>query len=66
MATDFELHVMDALAEIKADVGEMKGGLVARVESLESSHKRQWWFSVCVAPALAIMHGAARKFGVNV
>jgi hypothetical protein len=66
MATDFEIHVMETLADIKQDVGEMKGDLVARVGSLESSHKRQWWFSMCIAPALAILHGAARKFGVNV
>ena len=45
---------------------EALSGPTGRVTALESAAKRQFWYSMGIAPALAVAHGIARKFGVNI
>lgn len=82
MITNFEQQVLTQLGEIKALVAgqtektngiekrvtamETSNPLEHRVFALESSNTRQWWFTACVAPALALGHAIARWAGVKI
>lgn len=58
--------------QMASDIGYMRGlleglaGPEGRVTKLEKSQDRQWWLTVAIGPALAILHQGLRKFGVNV
>jgi hypothetical protein len=78
--TDFEMHVLKTLGEIKESQGrteqsltDLRGellgpeGRVTRVEQQVASDKKwQRYYNYIVVPALAIGHGIARKLGVQV
>lgn len=59
------IEMAQALGRIE---GKLDGlcGEEGRITKLEKSQTRQWWFSVAVAPFLAIAQHIARKFGVTV
>lgn len=61
----FNLEMAQAIGRIE---GKLDGlcGPEGRVTKLESAQTRQWWLAVAIAPALAIFHGFARKFGVDI
>lgn len=59
--------------EMAQSIGRMEGKLDEalksdreRIEKLEKSQTRQWWFAVAIAPALAVLHAFARKAGVDI
>lgn len=60
------------LIEMAQSLGRIEGkldslcGPEGRVTRLEKAQTRQWWFTMAVAPALALLHGAARKLGVQI
>ena len=54
-----------SLGKVETHV-ENLAGPQGRVTALESSHRRQWWVTVAIAPALALAHGIARKLGVQI
>lgn len=45
---------------------EVLCGPEGRITKIEKSQTRQWWFSMAVAPFLAIAQAVARKLGVIV
>jgi hypothetical protein len=53
------------LGRIEQKIDDL-GGNDGRVARLEKAQERHWWFTVCIAPSLAILHGLARKFGVDI
>jgi hypothetical protein len=69
MATEFELQVLTELGEIKAICATNAAKQEEsehRLDSLDRAQTQNWWLSVCIAPALALAHGAVRKLGVNI
>jgi len=60
-----QLRSAEALGRIEADIRALAGP-EGRVTKLERAGTRNFWISTAVAPALALAHGLARKFGVNV
>ena len=60
------------LLEIKADVAatlakvDSLGGPEGRLTKLEDSQTYQWWFTAAIAPVLTVVHGVARKLGVQI
>ena len=63
----------DQIVNISHTLGRIEGKLDifietndGRVKKIEDSQTRQWWFSVAIAPVLALLHAAARKLGMNV
>ena len=49
--------------------GQMRGdvdGIALRIGIVEKANTRHWWVTVCIAPALALAHGIARKLGVQI
>jgi hypothetical protein len=61
----YNLEMAQAVGRIEGKLDSLCGP-EGRVTRLERSQTRQWWFSMAVAPALAGLHGIARKLGVNV
>lgn len=51
--------------EMAANI-EALAGVHGRVTKLEHAATRNFWISTLVAPVLALAHGIARKYGVNV
>lgn len=48
--------------------GKMRGDIDAvdaRISSVEKSNTRHWWVTVAIAPLLGLIHGIARKMGVQ-
>jgi hypothetical protein len=35
-----------------------------RIEKLEASNVRQWWFTGAILPVIGILHAIAKKLGV--
>lgn len=59
------LEMAQALGRIEGKLDNLCGP-EGRVTKLEASQVRQWWFTACIGPVLAIAHGIAKKVGVNV
>ena len=56
-------------SEVSRSLGRIEGKLDAqngRIKKLEDDATRQWWVSIAIAPALALMHSVARKLGIDV
>ena len=62
---DLMLKIAQDVAFTRATV-ESLAGPEGRVTRLERDQDRQWWFTAAVVQVLALAHGVARKFGVNV
>jgi hypothetical protein len=65
---DFQLKVAEALGRIEQKINDIASpnGLSGRVKALEDNKVRQFWVTVAIAPTLAVLHGVARKFGVDI
>jgi hypothetical protein len=61
----FNIEMAQALGRIEGKLDSLCGP-EGRVTRLEKSQTHQWWFSMAIAPALALAHEVARKFGVTV
>lgn len=59
------LGIQKEVSETKSMV-ESLSGPQGRVTKLEEEQRRNFWMTVCIGPALALAHGAARKFGFQV
>lgn len=82
LTNDLLLQILDqqqqhgaALGNVAAKLDNLEATVVSqatvdvldtRVGALEGAARRQWWVTVGVAPALALLHGIARKMGVDV
>lgn len=69
LAKDILLQIQDQQTKDAQTLGQILGkleGYSERVTKLEIDQSRNWWLTVCVAPALAVAHATARKFGVNI
>lgn len=69
LAKDILLQIQDQQTQDAKTLGEILGelrGYNTRIVSLEHDQSRNWWLTVCIAPALALGHGIARKLGVNI
>jgi hypothetical protein len=63
---DLLLQIAEQQAADSKVLHEMKGNLVARVESLESTHKWNKVMTYVVTPFLVVVSTVARHFGVKV
>ena len=67
-----DINLVEILLDIQKEVATTKtmvtelAGPEGRVKRLEDDQRRQWWVTICVAPALALAHSVARKLGVQV
>lgn len=72
MNQDFQTQVLTELGNIKATCAstaekvEALAGPNGRVTALESSQKRQFWYTVAVMPIIAGFHAGLRKLGVDI
>lgn len=69
LAKDILLQIQEQQTHDAQTLGKILGtleGYDERVNKLEAAQTQTWWLSVCIAPALALGHGVARKFGVNI
>ena len=62
---EHNIEMAQALGRIEEKLDGLCGP-TGRVTKLENAQTRQWWVSVAIAPALALLHGFARKFGVDI
>jgi len=70
--TDDNQHEITAMAQA---VGRIEGkleyltdsltGPQGRITMLEEARVRHWWFTIAIAPVLAIIHALARKLGLD-
>lgn len=65
MSTDFEIYVAQSLGRIEQKIDDLSG-TEGRVTRLEKAQERHWWFTVAIAPVLAVLHGVARKMGIDI
>lgn len=66
---DFQTEVLTQLGDIKALCATSAAhheAITQRVDKIEEQQTHQWWFSVAIAPTLALLHAGARKLGINV
>lgn len=63
--TELTIQMAQAIGRIEGKLDSLCGP-EGRVTKLENAQTRQWWFTVAIGPALAILHGVARKFGLSV
>jgi len=63
---DLLLQIAEQQVKDSQVLHELKGNLVARVESLESAQRWSKWMTYVVNPALAILMGIAQYFGVKI
>ena len=59
------LEMGQTLGRIEAKLDGLCGP-EGRVTKLEKAQTRQWWLTVAVTPIIALLHGIARKAGVDV
>jgi len=72
LSNDLLCQIIDNQREQAQLLGETKSaidglaGPEGRVTKLEKAATRNFWYTMCIAPALAIAHAAARKFGMQI
>ena len=67
--------IMDLLRDIRTTQlqeaekhGILRGdlnGITHRIDTMEKSSVRNWWFTVAIVPVLTAVHALVRKLGVN-
>ena len=62
---DLNLQFVGALQRIETKI-DLLSGPDGRIRALEKASERQWWFTMAVAPALAVGHTILRAFKLNV
>ena len=62
---EFNLEMAQTLGRIEGKLDGLTGP-EGRVTKIEQAQTRHWWFTVAIAPVLALLHGIARKAGYNV
>jgi hypothetical protein len=60
-----QLHQAELQGKMSSDI-EALAGPHGRVTNLEHAQTRNFWTATLVAPILALAHGVARKYGVNI
>jgi hypothetical protein len=74
--TDHIYDLLKTIRDTQLEQAQQQGAMAAHIEALSGTHgrvtalehqqARNFWLSVAIAPLLAIAHGVARKFGVNI
>jgi hypothetical protein len=62
---EYNYEMVRTLARIEEKVDSLAGEH-GRVTALEKQANRHWWFTVAIAPALALAHGVCRKLGLDI
>lgn len=62
---EYNTKMAEDVAAMRADLATLVGPR-GRIERLEDEAKAQWWVTVAISPVLLVLHGFARKFGIDV
>jgi hypothetical protein len=63
----FQREVLIMLGDIRVLCATTAANQTAqheRIEKLEASNVRQWWFTGAILPVIGILHAIAKKLGV--
>jgi hypothetical protein len=63
----FQRDVLTTLGDIKALVAGQAASQAAqheRIEAIERSNVRQWWFSAAILPITGLLHAISKRLGI--